>query len=270
MPKFLTTTGLNYHLEELLKNAEHEIFIISPYIKIQQKIRDLLRSKKSKGLNIWFACRLKDLKESIDDFSTHIVDAPSLHAKCYLTEKGALITSLNLYEFSQVKNDEMGIFVESSGSDALLYTEIKNEAMRLCKSGDFENPPPPKPINSEQLVEGRAYSKIQLKDVFEFDFNLHGAGINKTSANTLVLFSSSEEKNPTIRGVVQFCGQNTGPGEQKLIFGNKELYDCFGSSDVFIHLFKKGEYAGRYAVLTAPYKDNGEWRFPLSKLLASV
>lgn len=267
MPKFLTTTGLNYHLEELLKNAESEIFIISPYIKIQHKLREILGGKKSRGLTIRFACRLKDLKESIDDCSTHIVDAPFLHAKCYLTEKGALITSLNLHEFSQVRNDEMGVFVESVGSDATLYAEIKNEAIRLCKPAGFEAPVPFP--NIEQLVEGRSYSKVQLKSVFDFDFNLHNAGINKTSANTLVLFSNSDQKNPEVGGVIQYCGQNVGSGEQKLIFGNKDLFDCFGNQESIIHLFRKGVYVGRYAVSAAPYLKNGEWRFPLSKLVES-
>ena len=36
-----------------------------------------------------------------------------LHAKCYMNDSHALVTSMNLYEFSQVNNDEMGILVSA-------------------------------------------------------------------------------------------------------------------------------------------------------------
>ena len=35
----------------------------------------------------------------------------NLHAKCYLNENEALLTSMNLYEFSEKNNDEMGVLV---------------------------------------------------------------------------------------------------------------------------------------------------------------
>ena len=36
----------------------------------------------------------------------------NLHAKCYLNESTCIISSLNLYEFSQVNNNEMGVLIE--------------------------------------------------------------------------------------------------------------------------------------------------------------
>ena len=43
----------------------------------------------------------------------------NLHAKCYLNEKEALLTSMNLYEYSQEHNDEMGILVSVDQRSAL-------------------------------------------------------------------------------------------------------------------------------------------------------
>ena len=37
----------------------------------------------------------------------HLYFSKNLHAKCYLNEKKMIITSMNLYEFSQVNNREM-------------------------------------------------------------------------------------------------------------------------------------------------------------------
>ena len=54
----------------------------------------------------------------------------NLHAKCYLSEDAAIITSMNLYEFSQQNNDEMGIYVSRS-QDPVVYGKITEEAQRL-------------------------------------------------------------------------------------------------------------------------------------------
>jgi phosphatidylserine/phosphatidylglycerophosphate/cardiolipin synthase-like enzyme len=57
----------------------------------------------------------------------------NLHAKCYLNESEALITSMNLYEFSQVNNEEMGILV-SRAEDPALYAEVYEDAFRLIRA----------------------------------------------------------------------------------------------------------------------------------------
>jgi hypothetical protein len=59
----------------------------------------------------------------------------NLHAKCYLNESEALVTSMNLYEFSQVNNHEMGIYV-GRASDPQLYDAIYDEARRLIRIGE--------------------------------------------------------------------------------------------------------------------------------------
>ena len=52
-----------------------------------------------------------------------------------MSEDAAIITSMNLYEFSQQNNDEMGIHVSRSQEPAL-YKEIKDEALRLRRMAD--------------------------------------------------------------------------------------------------------------------------------------
>lgn len=54
----------------------------------------------------------------------------SLHAKCYLNENEAIVTSMNLYSFSQQNNDEMGIHVTKE-NDTDLYNDIYIEVQRL-------------------------------------------------------------------------------------------------------------------------------------------
>ena len=59
----------------------------------------------------------------------------NLHAKCYLNEEMCIITSLNLYEFSQVNNNEMGVLIQRS-EDNELYRDAYNEAQRIIRVSD--------------------------------------------------------------------------------------------------------------------------------------
>jgi hypothetical protein len=59
----------------------------------------------------------------------------NLHAKCYLNEESCIITSLNLYEFSQVNNNEMGIHLSRS-QDPEIYREAFEEAQRIIRISD--------------------------------------------------------------------------------------------------------------------------------------
>ena len=54
----------------------------------------------------------------------------NLHAKCYLNENEAIVTSMNLYEFSQLNNYEMGIRITKL-EDSDLYDATFIEAQRL-------------------------------------------------------------------------------------------------------------------------------------------
>ncbi|ODS30361.1 MAG: hypothetical protein SCARUB_04520 [Candidatus Scalindua rubra] len=140
MAKFLDTTGVSYHLEKLIKGANDRLILISPYLKFNDRIKELLDDKDRLKLDVrliygknelqpeesnW----LKDLKSIRSSF------CKNLHAKCYLNENEAILTSMNLYEFSQQNNNEMGIYVTKE-NDTELYNEIYEESMRLVRISD--------------------------------------------------------------------------------------------------------------------------------------
>ena len=59
----------------------------------------------------------------------------NLHAKCYVNEQAAIITSMNLYDFSQVNNNEMGVYIHRE-QEPDLYRETYDEAQRLIRVSD--------------------------------------------------------------------------------------------------------------------------------------
>jgi len=128
--QFITTQGINYYLDELIKHAKQKIILITPYIKLNPRLQELLQEKKQEGVEIIFICKGDNRQEELAAYSTSVRVKTNLHAKCYFSEKEVVITSLNLYTFSQINNVEMGVYIKNDGAN-LLYTEVTNEVERL-------------------------------------------------------------------------------------------------------------------------------------------
>ena len=133
MVKFLPRSAGSHALEEIIKSAEERLWLISPFLKVNERIKDLIEAKKNRSrIDIHVVYRQKDLKpedikwlESMDFIKTYV--CKNLHAKCYLNENEALVTSMNLYSHSEVNNYEMGMLV-SRNEDNKLYDEILEES----------------------------------------------------------------------------------------------------------------------------------------------
>jgi hypothetical protein len=140
MVEFLETTGVTAALRKLILDTKLYLYLISPYVQLSDRSKELLKEVDSvPGIKITFFCR-KDGKISMDDLNflqmklqnVQVYEIKNLHAKCYLNENTAIITSMNLYQFSQENNREMGIKVEKS--DGVVYDAIYKEIMSLDKS----------------------------------------------------------------------------------------------------------------------------------------
>ncbi len=140
MAKFLNTSATNYYLEELIKNAEDRLILISPFLKLNDKIKELLEDKNRLKIDIRIIYGKSELQpdelnwlKELSYIRTSF--CKNLHAKCYINESSCIITSLNLYEFSQVNNNEMGIFVDRD-TDSELYKDTYSEAQRIIRISD--------------------------------------------------------------------------------------------------------------------------------------
>src|SRR5690606_2667480 len=79
----------------------------------------------------------------------------NLHAKCYLNEELCIVTSLNLYEISQVNNNEMGILIRR-GEDAELYRDAYEAAQRIIRTSDEVRLSMERVASSDEPVEDPA------------------------------------------------------------------------------------------------------------------
>jgi phosphatidylserine/phosphatidylglycerophosphate/cardiolipin synthase-like enzyme len=140
MAKFLNTSATNYYLEELIKNADDRLILISPFLKLNDKIKELLEDKNRLKIDIRIIYGKSELHPDEMNWLNELKFirtsfCKNLHAKCYINESSCIITSLNLYEFSQVNNNEMGIFVDRD-TDSELYKDTYSEAQRIIRISD--------------------------------------------------------------------------------------------------------------------------------------
>lgn len=140
MAKFLNTSGTNFFLEELIKNAKERLILISPYLRLNDRIKELLEDKDRLKIDIRIVYGKSDLHpdeikwlQKLD--YVRLSFCKNLHAKCYLNESECIISSLNLYEFSQVNNNEMGILIRKY-EDGDVFKEAYEEAQRIIRISD--------------------------------------------------------------------------------------------------------------------------------------
>ena len=137
MAKFLNTSATNYFLEELIKEAKDRLILISPFLKLNDRIKELLTDKDRLKIDVRIIYGKSELQpEELAWLKglTYIRTSfcKNLHAKCYLNEELCIISSLNLYEFSQVNNNEMGVLIRRA-EDAELYKDAYEEAQRIIR-----------------------------------------------------------------------------------------------------------------------------------------
>jgi len=150
MAKFLDASKTNAMIIDIIKNAEEFLFLVSPYIKLTTQYKNYLQGLSSKNLDLFLIYR-SDRKLDLDDEKfllgnrmIKVSSCENLHAKCYFNEQRGIITSLNLYEHSQVNNWEMGVLFDKN-DDVSLYESAFNELKLILQASTSKSLPAPIP-----------------------------------------------------------------------------------------------------------------------------
>jgi phosphatidylserine/phosphatidylglycerophosphate/cardiolipin synthase-like enzyme len=169
MAKFLNTSATNYFLEELIKDAKDRLILISPFLKLNDRIKELLEDKNRLKIDVRIIYGKSELLPAEINWLNGLTYVrtsfcKNLHAKCYLNEEICIVTSLNLYEFSQVNNNEMGILLRRS-EDAEIYKDAYEEAQRIIRISEevrvsLERIGPESEIDNEDKNEEAATGKL--------------------------------------------------------------------------------------------------------------
>jgi phosphatidylserine/phosphatidylglycerophosphate/cardiolipin synthase-like enzyme len=136
MAEFLDTTAISQKIETLLETARERVVLISPYLKLREKIRELLEDATLRNVAVAIVYGKRKRCDEIERLKAiagvKIAFCKNVHSKCYLNEHVGIITSLNLHEFSEAENREMGVFF-SRETDSELFQQTFDEAERTIR-----------------------------------------------------------------------------------------------------------------------------------------
>lgn len=117
MAEFLTTNGTSFHIENIIIEAKSKLVLVSPFLQISKTFYERLKDDSNKKVAIKIIYGKDDLKPNERNSLAELKNVElfffqNLHAKCYLNENKMVITSMNMYEFSEKNNREMGVLID--------------------------------------------------------------------------------------------------------------------------------------------------------------
>jgi phosphatidylserine/phosphatidylglycerophosphate/cardiolipin synthase-like enzyme len=135
--EFLNTKSISSSIDSIINEAKEELFIVSPFMSLSSYYIDRLMLAAKRGVHITFIYGKKEPnKETQTRLSKldniRLAYREPLHAKCYLNDNTLLISSMNLHEYSENYNDEMGILISGYGSGEIIK-KAKAEILRILE-----------------------------------------------------------------------------------------------------------------------------------------
>jgi phosphatidylserine/phosphatidylglycerophosphate/cardiolipin synthase-like enzyme len=127
--KLLNRNELNSEIEKMIHTEKDFVLLLSPFIDLSEDIINVLHLSKAE---ICLIISDKD-KNNIDEIKkmipkVNIIKTKNLHAKIYMSSSKIIVTSMNLYEYSQIHNFEIGLIFDNNLNDEIcknLYEELE-------------------------------------------------------------------------------------------------------------------------------------------------
>jgi len=149
MAKFLKTNDISARLEDIIREAEagEKLVLVSPYVQISPRLFENLRDANKRRVKITLIYgkgkgKLKsEEEERLHDLQNlSLLYHQNLHAKCYYNEKQLIITSMNLYDFSEKTNYEMGVLVQKEEDKAIYDLAVEEVEIIRRNSEEIKRP----------------------------------------------------------------------------------------------------------------------------------
>jgi len=140
MAEFLTTNGTSYHIENIIIDAKSKLMLVSPYLQISKTLYERLKDASDRSVAIKIIYGKDELKPNEKNSLSELKNLElfyfeNLHAKCYFNETQMVITSMNMYQFSEKTNREMGVLIHRT-SDKDLFEKAVNETLSILQSAE--------------------------------------------------------------------------------------------------------------------------------------
>lgn len=140
MAEFLTTNGTSLQIENIIIDAKTKLILVSPYLQLSKTLYERLKDASNRNVIIKIIYGKDELKPNEKNSLAELKNVEiyffeNLHAKCYFNETKMVITSMNMYEFSEKNNREMGVLIDRN-IDKELFDKAVNETGSILQSAE--------------------------------------------------------------------------------------------------------------------------------------
>jgi len=143
MPQVLDTQGINGKLMDIVCESRQFLILISPFVRFGPVIRKSIENADSRGVNIIVVYGKTEM--SAQEYRwirslkhIQIRFSETLHAKVYSNENEAIVCSMNLYDYSQVNNEELGMTLNSEKVDSEPFQDLLEHIDRIIDRSSIE------------------------------------------------------------------------------------------------------------------------------------
>lgn len=177
MAQFLTTKGISSKIEDIIRRSTKDVYLVSPYLKLSRTFFERLKDIEEKNVTIHIIYGKDDLNKNQKELICNLKNLKlyyldHLHAKCFANEKELIITSMNMHEYSEMNNREMGILIQKQNNEDL-YADALDEIKSIIKAAYLESDttvPLPASPEQTQSIENNIEEDVLLSDD-EYDRN---------------------------------------------------------------------------------------------------
>ncbi|WP_103072281.1 phospholipase D-like domain-containing protein [Aquimarina sediminis] len=191
MIDIISTRGISYFIERIIDEAQLEIILLTPYLNISEGLFERLERADQKKISITLVYGKSELKPSeknkLDSLANcRLLYKEGLHAKAYLNENMGILTSMNLYEYSEIKNNELGVIFSKEGENEKLYQKLTDEVNLILHNSEMRKDflvPKEKKIDFKKNDEDSSTMLLQFLETEEImtlrEFPMPGVRLTK-------------------------------------------------------------------------------------------
>lgn len=168
--KLIKPNQISGEILTLFAEADEKVIIVSPYcnFKTWNKLKNALDVCKRKGIDVEFYVRHDQPKslEQVKEIGFEPISIRNLHTKLYINESYAIITSMNLIEFSDQNSLDIAYMTQNKRE----YKEVLEYYTRYILQNQVTLP---KFMDEDSFMDWRNDLEEKISNTCESRFKIH-------------------------------------------------------------------------------------------------
>lgn len=198
MAIFLTTASVASSIEDIIRKASSHLVLVTPFLKLNRHLIERLQDAERRKVQMTIIYGKEELAQNQLKILTklnnlELLYCENLHAKCYYNENIMVISSMNLYEFSEKNNREMGVLIHKE-EDSALFSDALEETISIRNASVIRKeklfiPEIYKPYNQKRNFHLPLLKQMLNAEYPEMDFSLteYELTANFVETNTILV-----------------------------------------------------------------------------------